>query len=159
MRKHNDQLYLLGGRANPKQRLSYVLSTDTWTVLNVDLPFNLVNGACITVNLRGTKRFIRSMRHNILSTFDVSDDCYVYGRIRPNYGIGTKFNVETPDDCQRHCQVRRTVHVYRNEYCSYSIHLIQANPDCAFFAYNIQLQKCTQQSAALLENSPLQVRN
>ena len=41
-------LILLGGSANPKGRLRYDSNADQWDPLS-DLPFNVKNGACLTI--------------------------------------------------------------------------------------------------------------
>ena len=65
MEKDSDKLYLLGGKANPTQKLLYTVSTDKWEV-DGTLPFNLVNGACAVAWLRGRRIMYSSSKLNSL---------------------------------------------------------------------------------------------
>ncbi len=54
MKQDLDHLLLLGGSHDPRQRLRYSLSEDSWSQpLSPPLPFDFDGGACMTIQMKG----------------------------------------------------------------------------------------------------------
>ncbi len=64
MEQDSNTLLLLGGKANPKGRIKYDISGDSWDDLT-DLPFDIVNAACLSVVIKGVLLVLFSWLHAI----------------------------------------------------------------------------------------------
>ena len=54
VRKNSNTLILLGGSAAPRQLREYDIGADAWSApLDKELKFDLVNGACVSLQMKG----------------------------------------------------------------------------------------------------------